>query len=130
MKTTPPNEFRFRSTTSPFGSTDEDGMNGAFTVPIKNKGHRVTASCIVSDGSDPVNPIEWEHVSLYIEEYGKQRTPTWEEMCTIKNMFWDETETCIQYHPAKEDYVNMHPHVLHLWKFKGDEFPKPPKICI
>jgi len=54
----------------------------------------------------------WEHVSMN----DKSRTPTWDEMCDLKDMFWDEDETVVQYHPAKSEYVNNLKHCLHLWR--------------
>lgn len=35
-----------------------------------------------------------------------------------------------RYHPAKADYVNLHPLCLHLWRPTGAEMPKPPKIFV
>ena len=65
----------------------------------------------------------WEHVSVSY----KSKDPTWEEMCMIKDIFWDENETVIQFHPPKDEYVNLHPHCLHLWKKIGEkvELPSP-----
>jgi hypothetical protein len=97
------------------------GNNGAFKVPLSN---RTTAIIIASDGEG------WEHVSAHIVSEGKERTPTWAEMCKIKDMFWDETETVVQFHPKKSDYVNVHKHCLHLWKQKGVEFNLPSIILV
>lgn len=68
----------------------------------------------------------WEHVSVSL----KRRCPTWEEMSMIKDIFWDDEECVVQYHPPKSQYVNRHPHCLHLWKKIGHEFETPPKILI
>lgn len=54
----------------------------------------------------------WEHVSMD----GKNRMPTWEEMCQLKDMFFVEEECCVQYHPPKSEYVNNIPYCLHIWK--------------
>lgn len=54
----------------------------------------------------------WEHVSIC----PINRTPTWDEMCMLKEMFWNENETVVQIHPAKENYVNNMKNCLHLWK--------------
>lgn len=55
---------------------------------------------------------DWEHVSISLTN----RNPNWEEMCHVKNLFWDEEEMCIQFHPKKSEYVNAHPYCLHIWK--------------
>lgn len=131
MKPIPPNEYRCRDL-GPWSSTDEDGMNGAFSIPLKGHGHRVVANCIVSSGEGlkEIGQEPFEHVSLHIAEFGKQRTPTWEEMCQVKDIFWNEEECVVQYHPPKSQYVNNHPHVLHLWKWLGGTFPTPNPMLV
>jgi hypothetical protein len=70
----------------------------------------------------------WQHVSVSCSG----RTPTWEEMCWVKNLFWDETEVVVQYHPAKQDYVNCHPNCLHMWRptRHKDRLSVPPPILV
>ncbi len=65
----------------------------------------------------------WEHVSVSYPN----RCPTWEEMCRVKNIFWNENECVIEYHPPKSDYVNNHPYCLHLWRKVGENFELPPR---
>jgi len=65
----------------------------------------------------------WEHVSVSFSH----RCPTWDEMCIVKDLFWNEDECVVQYHPPKTEYVNNHPHCLHLWKKIGSDFETPPK---
>lgn len=60
----------------------------------------------------------WEHISISL--YATQRTPSYEEMVTLKNLFWKPSETCIEVHPKKSEYINVHPYCLHIWK-KADE---------
>lgn len=91
-----------------------DGGSGWVTI------HGKTFFVIYSNGGG------WEHVSMS----SNNRCPTWEEMCFCKNIFFDEDECCIEYHPAKADYVNDHPYCLHIWKPIGIELPKPPTIMV
>lgn len=106
-----------RITNNPLlASNSSFGNNGAFRIWLSN---RSTAFAIASDGAG------WEHVSVHIISDGKSRTPTWSEMCKIKNIFWDEDDCVVQYHPAKSEYVNNHPHILHLWRNSIAEFPAP-----
>jgi len=65
----------------------------------------------------------WEHVSASLF----YRCPTWDEMCMVKDFFWGEEDTVIQYHPAKSEYINYHPHCLHLWRPINKEILCPPK---
>jgi hypothetical protein len=79
---------------------------------------------IVSSGHD--SEFKWEHVSVSTEV----RCPTWDEMCIVKESFWDDEEVVMQLHPAKRDYVNHHPHCLHLWKPLGQDIPQPDAILV
>ncbi len=101
------------------------GNNGAFAFPHYKVGG-YTIYCIVSDGGG------WEHVSVTIAPQGKDatRTPTWDEMCWVKNQFWGEDECVIEYHPPKSEYVSCHPFCLHLWKPVGIDIPMPPSIMV
>ena len=58
------------------------------------------------------NEDGWEHVS--VSPFNSGITPSWRDMCEVKDIFWDEEETVIQFHPPKSTYVNMMPNCLHL----------------
>jgi hypothetical protein len=88
------------------------GCNGMFQI------HNLRV--LASDGEG------WDHVSVSCED----RCPTWLEMSMVKDFFWDDDETVIQYHPVKSEHVNYHPYCLHLWKPQGIELPKPPTILV
>lgn len=90
---------------------------GAFA--IKRKG--VELFVIICEADALQKGQEWDHVSVST----KSRTPTWEEMCFIKDLFFDEEECVIQFHPPKSNYVNTHPHCLHLWRPVGVDVPMP-----
>lgn len=72
------------------------------------------------------NAYGWEHVSVSTQS----RCPTWEEMSMLKDMFWDDSETVVQYHPKKSEYVNNFPYCLHLWKKNDTEYELPPRILV
>lgn len=101
----------------PMGSNSSYGNNGVFQIPMPDCG---ALQVIASDG------LGWEHVSVTWRDGDHYRTPTWDEMCLIKDLFWGLEECVIQYHPPRSRYVNVHPHVLHLWKPIGVELPQPP----
>ena len=80
---------------------------------------------IASDGSNWDKSFDeraWEHVSVS----HANRCPTWDEMCQVKSLFWDDDECVQQFHPPGDRYVNAHPYCLHLWKQVGVEVPMPP----
>lgn len=112
-----------RITYGTMGSGNWIGNNGAFQVWLSN---RTDAIILASDGEG------WEHVSvrMYDKGTGQDRTPTWAEMCKIKDMFWDDEDCVIQYHPPKSEYVNNHPHVLHLWRPTEKVMPMPDSILV
>lgn len=115
------------------GSTAADGNNGAFEVDSPEPGWRLYMIC--ADGDDPAFPHDrWEHVSVHARRLrGRQvqlRTPTWKEMCVIKALFWDDEDVVMQLHPKKSEYVNQHPHVLHLWRPIDVPIPTPPSIFV
>lgn len=70
--------------------------------------------------------LGWEHLSVSMPS----KTPSWEQMCMMKDIFWGEDEACVQYHPKKEDYVNNHQHCLHIWKPVEEFLPLPPSILV
>ena len=117
-----PNQYRKKLPRNhPLYSDITFGNMGAFEIPLSN---RTVAMCIASDGMD------WEHVSVHMVSDGKQRTPTWAEMCKIKALFWGVEDWVCQYHPAESEYVNQHPHTLHLWRPMKQELPKPLSILV
>lgn len=69
----------------------------------------------------------WDHVSIHAQADKEQQfCPFWEDMCYAKQLFFKDSETVIQYHPAKSKYVNCHPHTLHLWRPQEQEIALPP----
>ena len=111
-----PNKHRVR--TGEFGSGDAIGNNGLFQYEHKDLFYNVIAS----------DEEGWEHISISFANV--RRTPTWNEMCFIKDLFWSKDETVIQYHPQESDYVNYHPYCLHLWKPLYESLPVPPSILV
>ena len=106
-------------------STTADGNNGFFIIP-KKKAHEYY-QVKVSDGGG------WDHVSVTIRSRLSEaafRTPTWDEMCFIKDIFFEAEERVMQLHPRESEYVNVHPNVLHLWKPQTMDIPGPPRIMV
>src|SRR5689334_15979573 len=101
-----------------WATTRDDGPNGIFIVRGPH-GDMIELAAESGDGKSPVlvrgvrkaahPPTGWEHVCVTPEN----RTPTWEEMCFAKDLFWNEEECVVQYHPARSQYVKAHEHRLH-----------------
>lgn len=96
--------------------TGFDGGRGYFWVP----GEKRSANVVFSWGD------YWDHVSVSYPH----KIPNWDEMCYAKNLFFYETETVVQYHPAKSDYINVHQYTLHLWKPQILIVPMPPTYMV
>jgi hypothetical protein len=112
---------KYRVTTGVMESDASYGNNGCFIIPFSN---RTTACVIASYGEN------WEHVSVHMVTDKQERTPTWAEMCKIKDMFWEEEDCVVQYHPPKSEYVNNHKHTLHLWRPITAIIPCPNYILV
>ena len=102
-----------------YGCNGNSG-NGIFKVYVEGR----SFYCVASDGGG------WEHVSVSPCNRKRQTCPTWDEMCAIKDMFFHEEETVVQYHPPKSEYVNNYPYCLHLWRPTDKDIPRPPQIYV
>lgn len=111
---------RYRLEDNPeMGFDPSFGMNGCFIIkPLSRK--------LVVIASDQMG---WEHVSVSVRDH-PDRIPSWEEMCAVKEMFWEDDEVVMQLHPTKEDWIDCHPGCLHLWRPLEAEIPLPPKIMV
>lgn len=110
-----PNKYRVRG--GLMATTDEIGNCGAFDIKLK---HSQRVFVIASDG------LQWEHVSVS----RRDRCPTWDEMCQVKAIFWDDEDCVMQLHPPKSDWVNNHSFCLHLWRPLDAEIPLPPSMMV
>ena len=96
----------------------EDGFHALWTDPVTQRVY----SIILSWGGG------WEHLS--VTPYKNDKTPSWDFMCKMKEMFFRDDEACVEYHPKKEDYVNDLPHCLHIWRPLEEKLPTPPSIYV
>lgn len=118
-----PEKYRIRR--GEFGTCAEvHGNNGAFFIPTK-PGH-APLKVIASDGSGMPEIAPWEHVSVSLPT----RCPTWDEMCMVKALFWDDEDCVMQLHPPKSEWISNHSYCLHLWRPVGEEIPSPPSITV
>lgn len=106
----------------PLGSDDSWGLAGAFAIfgPCGEE-LKIIASTAEYDIAEG-----WEHVSVST----RRRCPNWEEMAFVKRLFWRGDEAVIQFHPPEANYVNNHPHCLHLWRDTANGHRLPPEILV
>jgi len=115
------NQYRLKDDERMLYGVNGDGTCGIFKVFVHGKSFRVVAS---TGGG-------WDHVSVSPGNPNRKKCPTWDEMCAIKDMFFEKEEVAVQYHPAESEYVNNHPYCLHLWRPNyGVHMPTPPKIFV
>ena len=107
---------KYRIKEGPWGTPVETPW-GAFFIPLQSNIMKVI--CAPMDS-------EWQHVSVSL----RNRCPNWEEMSHIKSLFWAESDTVLQFHPKKSEYVNMHPYCLHLWKKRDVDHELPPSLLV
>jgi len=106
-------------------STEQDGNNGGFLIPhYRIDGYQFY--CQASDG------YGWEHLSITVRKKGKpaDRTPTWAEMCWLKDLFWGNEDCVMQLHPSESQHISTHNFCLHLWRPIGQPIPQPPSIMV
>ena len=70
----------------------------------------------------------WDHVSISPRK--KSYTPSWSDMCRVKELFFLDDEAVIQIHPPKDEYVNNMPNCLHLWRANDKDMVLPPSFMV
>lgn len=108
------NKYRLKDKERELYGVKGDAQNGCFKVFVGGKAFY----CIASNGGG------WEHVSVSMKNHNY--TPSWETMCKIKDMFFNDDEVVVEFHPKKDEYVNIFENCLHLWRFTNGSFPVPP----
>ena len=93
-----------------------DGLSGMIAI----RGWR--GSVIASWGAG------WDHVSVCPVK--RNYTPSWDDMCLIKELFFKDSEAVIQIHPSKNEYVNNMRNCLHLWRANDKEMVLPPSFMV
>jgi len=95
---------------------DDEGFSGMYY------GFNLSATLVCTWGAG------WEHVS--ISPTRKSYTPSWDDMCRLKEVFFKDDEAVIQIHPPKSEYVNNMPNCLHLWRCTYKDMVLPPAILV
>jgi hypothetical protein len=109
----PANLEKFRVDHPSYVKAEEGSIEGAFIIPYGNKRLKVISGC--GEG--------WDHVSVSL----RHRIPTWQEMNWIKNLFFEDEDCVVQFHPPKSEYINVGKNVLHLWRPWKCKYHLPPR---
>lgn len=129
-----PETCRITEGAGPYTTRPFEGQYGAFLVDSPEPGWKLLILATDGLAGDEIDfdglDARWEHVSISARNGSKVRTPNWKEMCHIKDLFWDEEDVVMQLHPRKSEYVNMHPHTLHLWRPLDQIIPEPPSHLV
>lgn len=124
MKCEPISELdKYRVEHPELGGAPNGASYGFFRIPMRS-----CVLTIMSSGNCVDNPMAkgWEHVSVSTST----RCPTWEEMNFVKDLFWREDETVVQFHPKRSQYVNQMPYCLHMWRRENHEYELPPELFV
>jgi len=70
----------------------------------------------------------WEHVS--VSPFAKRIIPEYEDMCKIKDIFWNEDEDVIHIFPNRKNYVNNVKNCIHLWSCTYKPMVLPPSCLV
>ena len=70
----------------------------------------------------------WDHVS--VAPVRRNKLPTWDQMCKVKEIFFRDDEAVIQIHPPEAEYVNNMSNCLHLWRANDKEMVLPPSFMV
>ncbi len=110
----------------PGAPTRSGDRYGAFILlcPITRQPIKVIVAPSVSEEvyrSYGLHGEPFEHVSASLRD----RCPRWDEMCWVKNLFFEPHEAVMQLHVPKADHINCHPYTLHLWRPTKTPIPRP-----
>ena len=118
----------YRMTDGFMGSDESYGCNGVFIIPVEyNEPGIKYYQVIASDG------MGWRHVSVTMLNEQKEPAntmPSWEDMCYLKDLFWDKEACVVQFHPPHSEYVNNVQYCLHLWEPTYMKLPMPDSIMV
>lgn len=94
----------------------KDGFKGVYTS------YKWQGSIICSTGGG------WEHVS--VAPFKRNYIPTYDDLCSIKRIFWNDDEDVIHVFPNKDNYVNNVENCLHLWRCSYKPMVLPPSCFV
>jgi hypothetical protein len=115
---------KFRANHPALGPSKAGDRFGHFEIPGRHaKGRALRVMANDGEGTG------WCHVSVSLIGW-EGKCPSWDEMCVVKDLFFDKEECVVQFHAPESKHVNIHPGCLHLWKKDGEDFPMPPKVCV
>ena len=134
------NHWRLKETH--LATEDDANYEGCFIIPSEQKdpdkiGHPFDYHAIFQIQSSEIaggvqSGTEWEKVTVIvkIERPGgvlEQRKPNGREIRWIKSLFWEDWETCCEFHGSHEAHLSTDHRVLHLMR-KADGSMDVPEL--
>jgi hypothetical protein len=97
-----------------------------------------TGAFLIEPRGEPIHLIivstqndGWDHVSVSMRDRGHDAIPSWEQMCVVKDQFFEPEEVVMQLHPRRSQYVNICEWCLHLWRPHAPlAIPEPPRWLV
>ncbi len=117
------NPYRIKD--GPMKTTDEAGANGAFLL---NDAQDRDITFLITIASTR----NWEHLCVtkhkkagVFQNGPKQLEPTAQDMRSIKQVFFQPSETCVEFFPEDDSALHAAPLTRHLWRHQFRDFPIP-----
>lgn len=86
---------------------------------------RLATGGIVEYLDEPPDGSMVTHWWLHVSFSRKDRIPTYEEMCEVKEIFVGAEKTAYHVFPPRSKHVNIHANCIHLWHcIDGDPLPE------
>jgi hypothetical protein len=108
---------RWRIKTGKYASTDTDGFNGHFLVPLEGDIWLVELS----------DAAGWRRLSIGNAQ--RKVLPSWTVMCRIKDAFFGDEDWAVQFFPAKTHVLDSE-WELHLWQPIDSVLPTPLAVLV
>jgi hypothetical protein len=99
---------------SVIASTDADGWNGHFMMPLEGEMWYIVLS----------DKMGWKRLSIANAQ--KRQLPSPQVMCHVKELFYGDDEWAVQFYPPKDQHIESgYPYRLDLWMPLNDHMPTP-----
>lgn len=94
-------------------------------VPVQAFQHLLSGLRVIESGPEEFGEKRWYHVSFSFPNI----TPSYDDLDLVRRTFIGIKCESFQIFPRSEEYINIHPHTLHLYHcLDGELFPDSPYV--